>query len=58
MKQLNQADKMLKFIQAASPPPDGYEAADPEIHANLVKLEALMSTFLEKLEAYKKHEEC
>jgi len=50
MKQLNQADKMLKFIQDARPP-EGYEAADPEIHANLVKLEALMNTFLEKLEA-------
>ena len=51
MKQLNQADKMLKFIQDARPP-EGYEVADPEIHANLVKLEALMRTFLERLEAH------
>jgi len=51
MKQLNQADKMLKFIQDARPP-EGYEAADPEIHANLVKLEALMRTFLERLETH------
>jgi len=49
MKQLNHAGKMLKFIQDARPP-EGYEVADPEIHANLVKLAAQMRTLLERLE--------
>jgi len=48
MKQLSLADKMIKFIKNAAPP-EGYKAADPEIHGKLTDLAALMSAVLGKL---------
>ena len=48
LKQLTLAGKMLKFIQSVKPP-QGYKAADPEIHSKLVNIASLLDTLLSKL---------
>jgi len=49
LRQLTHAGKMLAFIKSARPP-EGYEAADPEIHAKLTNLAKSMTALLEKLD--------
>ena len=48
LKQLNLADKRLKFIKDAKPA-EGYRAADPEIHGRLTNLAASLCALIEKL---------
>jgi len=48
LKQLNIGDKMIKFIQA-SMPPEGYKAADPEIHEKLAHLSSMLEQLMDKL---------
>jgi len=48
LKQLTQADKMIKFIKDANPP-EGYATKAPKIHAELVNLESILSALVEKL---------
>jgi len=48
LKQLNQYDKMLKFI-ASTKPAEGFKTAAPEVQAKLENIDALLCTLLEKL---------